>query len=617
MKIETAQGRCRGRRKWHQTWGLPTAAEAAADGESANMSSPSGGTKPRAARLPTGREILWIAAAAIVYFVTARLSLRILFAPEGIAAIWPPEGVYLSAILLTRREVRPWLVVVLFATDLSAEILAGTSVPVGAVYALALTGSAVFGSWLLLKYVGPRIDFGRVRDLIGFLGLSVVLSNATMSLLAAAAATTVPGSLPYWRSWALWAASDGVGNLIVTPLILSWATLRSGELRALRPPRALEGLALLLSLSLTSFFAFRYMPGHGDAFLILAYVAFPFLIWAALRFGARGTSAALALLAMVAIESALEGRLNTVIAVQLYVASAAVPSLFLAADVSERQREHRALLERDEQLGTLNVALEDRVARRTQDLAGANRELEAFVYAVSHDLRAPLRAVDGFSYAILEDYGDRLDAKGASHLERIRQAAQHMSELIDALLMLSRVGRRDMEPAVVDLSAAARRLAAELADSEPDRRVDVTVREGLTAWADAGLVDVILRNLLANAWKFSSTTPQAHIAVGSMQQGDECVFFVRDNGAGFDPAYSDKLFTPFQRLHSTSEFHGSGIGLATVQRAVARHGGRCWLEGAVGEGATGYFTLPGAPANDSCIRQVGTVSETESQEEPP
>jgi signal transduction histidine kinase len=542
--------------------------------------------------LPKLRDVLWIAGAALVYFAAARLSLRLLFAPEGIAAIWPPEGIYLSAILLTRRALRPWLVGVLFLTDLSAEALVGTSLPVSAVYALALTGSAVFSAFLLLRFVGPRIDLSRIRGLLGLVGLALVISNGTMSLLAAAASQTVTGAATFWRSWELWATSDGIGNLLVTPLVLTWAAWGRGELGALRARRAPEAVALFLPLALLGFIAFPHLTENNAISPVLTYATFPFLLWAALRFGVRGTSAVLVLLTTFAIRSALTSQLAAVIDVQLYVASIGVPALFLAAIVNDRARDHAALLEREEQLRALNAELEGRVVARTRDLAAVNRELESFAYAVSHDLRAPLRALDGFSSAVLEDCADKLDAEDANYLERIRRAAQHMGELIDALLTLSRVGRRETELTTVDVSAAARRIAADLVERERDRWVEVTIDDGLTAQADARLVDVILENLLGNAWKFTSGRSPARIEVGSLEQDGERVFYVRDNGAGFDPAYADKLFAPFQRLHTLEEFPGTGVGLATVQRAVARHGSRCWLEGKVDRGATAYFTLP-------------------------
>jgi two-component system NtrC family sensor kinase len=231
-----------------------------------------------------------------------------------------------------------------------------------------------------------------------------------------------------------------------------------------------------------------------------------------------------------------------------------------------------------------------------EELEHKNRELEAFSYSVSHDLRAPLRSIDGFSQSLLEDYAGALDEKGQDYLRRVRRAAQRMGELIDALLELSRVGRAELHRERVDLSTLARAAAAELGRSTPERRVRVLIPDSVSADADPRLLRIVLENLLGNAWKFTKGTPEAAIELGATQGSTLATYFVRDNGAGFSMTYAGKLFTPFQRLHSEAEFPGTGIGLATVHRIVQRHGGRVWAEGAVGKGATFFWTLPnGSP----------------------
>ena len=243
-------------------------------------------------------------------------------------------------------------------------------------------------------------------------------------------------------------------------------------------------------------------------------------------------------------------------------------------------------------LAALNVELEQRVEERTRELRAANAELEAFAYSVSHDLRAPLRAIDGFSHILIEDEGDALSRTGHEHLGRVRASAQRMGELIDALLALSRLGRSEINLAPVDVSALAEKVLARLAEQDPARSVTCAVEPGCTAVSDASLLEAVLSNLLGNAWKFTRGRAEAHIEFGRRAGDDETVYFVRDDGAGFDPAYVDKLFQPFQRLHTNDQFSGTGIGLATVRRSIGRLGGRCWAEGAPGMGATFYFTLP-------------------------
>ncbi|MDK9725045.1 MAG: PAS domain S-box protein [Sterolibacteriaceae bacterium MAG5] len=250
-----------------------------------------------------------------------------------------------------------------------------------------------------------------------------------------------------------------------------------------------------------------------------------------------------------------------------------------------------------ERMASLNLELENRVRLRTAELEASNRELEAFSYSVSHDLRAPLRAIDGFSRLIEEDYADKLDDTGRGYFARVRSATQRMSQLIDDLLNLARITRATMNRQPTDLSALAADVLKELTEGEPGRRVEAEIAAGLVANVDPVLVRVVLDNLIGNAWKYSAKRDVARIAVGmetrQTAQGSERVFFVRDNGAGFDMAYADKLFRPFSRLHGTNEFAGTGIGLATVQRVIYRHGGRIWADAVVDGGASFYFTLPG------------------------
>lgn len=244
---------------------------------------------------------------------------------------------------------------------------------------------------------------------------------------------------------------------------------------------------------------------------------------------------------------------------------------------------------------TLLAELEARVAQRTRALEEANAELEAFSSSVAHDLRAPLRGISGFSTALLEDVGATLDAQATGHLGRIVGAARRMDEIIDALLALARVSRTAPRREPVDLSRIAREVVAELAAASPARVVDAVIADDLTAQGDPVLVRQLLVNLLANAWKFTGRRASARIELGREEADGEVVFFVRDDGAGFDMALSDRLFMPFRRLHRATEFEGTGLGLATVQRIVRRHGGRIWAEGAVGQGATFRFTLAEGP----------------------
>jgi signal transduction histidine kinase len=249
--------------------------------------------------------------------------------------------------------------------------------------------------------------------------------------------------------------------------------------------------------------------------------------------------------------------------------------------------EHRRLFE---EVHDLNRALE----RNVSELRALNDELGAFAYSVSHDLRAPLRSIDGFSQILLEDKGAALGEDGRQHLDRVRAAATRMGTLIDDMLLLSRLTRDEMSPRRVDLTTLARSVVDDLRAREPQRRVEFETNGALSATCDERLLRVALTNLLGNSWKFTRAREPAHVSFGGETHDGETVFFVKDDGVGFDMRYADKLFGAFQRLHNTSEFEGSGIGLATVQRIVHRHGGRVWAESEVGKGTTFYFTLPPA-----------------------
>jgi light-regulated signal transduction histidine kinase (bacteriophytochrome) len=245
-----------------------------------------------------------------------------------------------------------------------------------------------------------------------------------------------------------------------------------------------------------------------------------------------------------------------------------------------------------EEIQRLNKELEAGVAARTAELVTANQELETFNYSVSHDLRAPLRAVDGFSRFLQDEYSARLDSEAIACLERIRAATARMDQLIKGLLNLSHIGRTTLRSRPVNLSALATTVAAELQESEPQRAVQFTITPNLWAEGDPDLLRSVLQNLLGNAWKYTGKHERAHIEFGAEQKKGETVFYVRDDGAGFNPEYSRKLFNAFQRLHGADEFPGTGIGLTIVQRIIQRHGGRIWAEGVKEKGATFHFTIP-------------------------
>ncbi|WP_437510320.1 sensor histidine kinase [Sorangium sp. So ce1099] len=272
----------------------------------------------------------------------------------------------------------------------------------------------------------------------------------------------------------------------------------------------------------------------------------------------------------------------------------------VAKDITEQKKAARALAEANEALARLNAELERRVAERTAELEQVNTELEAFSYSVSHDLRAPLRAVAGYCRILEEDYAAALDEEGRSALARALAAARRMGQLIDDLLSLSRLTRAELHPERVDLSELAREVVSALRERDPTRDVDVRIAPGLVDLCDPRLLHVMLENVLGNAWKFTANRARAEVELGvTPRDGAPPVYFVRDNGAGFDMAYAQNLFAPFQRLHAASEFEGTGIGLAIVSRVISKHGGKVWFDAAVGRGATLHFTLAASSTGEA------------------
>lgn len=320
----------------------------------------------------------------------------------------------------------------------------------------------------------------------------------------------------------------------------------------------------------------KYLAEGGESGLLRAY-----------ELGRQAVESGLGVLDMASIhQEVLVTLLSLAETIEESIGIVRTAQAFFTECVSPFEMTHRSFREANE-VRRLNEVLK----RRTEELKTVNEELEAFGYSVSHDLRAPLRGIDGFSQALLEDYADKLDAQGRNYLKRIRAATERMAQLIEDLLNLSRVTRAEMRIEPVNMSSMAEEIADELRRTQPTRIAEFVIAPKLVVNTDSRLIRIVLQNLMGNAWKFTGKISLTRIELGVIQHQRRPPYFVRDNGAGFDMTYADKLFTPFRRLHSADEFPGTGIGLALVQRIIHCHGGRVWAEGKVGEGATFYFTV--------------------------
>ena len=536
-----------------------------------------------------------MAALAAMYFIAGKLGLLLASIHASVSPIWPATGIALAALLIWGIEFWPAVFIGAFLVNITATFPDSASVALRILQAVGIAGGntleAVVGAWLVNRFAGGCNAFVRVGGVFRYTFLAGLLSTAisatmgTLSLLACG----LLAKQTYFAAWLVWWMGDMVGAVLVGPLILLWRTKLSTRFGV---NRALEALALLASLLVICALNFSDMFSSGGKHYPLAFLFIPLLVWGALRFEARGAMAFVAVVCSLAINGTWHGigtfavmdQNSSLLILQMFVCVATLTALVLAAAVAERKSA-------EDKFRKLNQELEGRVQQRTAQLEGTNKELEAFCYSVSHDLRAPLRTIRGFSEVLMEQYQPQLDARGQDYLRRTCDAGLQMDKLIEDLLKLSRVSRSEIQHADINLSAIAQDIAADLAKGEPGRKVEFAISPGVSANGDERLLRLVIDNLLRNAWKFTRKQPEARIEFGR-SNGESSPFFVRDNGVGFDMAYSSKLFGVFQRLHSAAEFAGSGVGLAIVQRVITRHGGRVWAEAKVNSGATFYFTLP-------------------------
>lgn len=538
-----------------------------------------------------------LVALAIIYFIAGKLGLLLANVHSSVSPVWPATGLALAGLLLWGNRLWPAIFVAAFLVNVTALMPENAPFALRIIQAAGIAGGntleAIAGAWLVNRFAnGPRAfqtvsDVFRYTFFAGGLSTAVSATIGTVTLLACGLlARTVFGT-----AWLTWWMGDMVGAVVVAPLILVWRAEPSIHFRL---NRTLEALGLLISLLLVSAINFSDIFSFSSKHYPLAFLFIPLLVWAALRFESRGVVVFISIICCLAVNGTWHGfgsfavtdQNGSLLMLQTFICVATLTSLVLAASCAERKSV-------EDEFRWLSSELERRVQLRTSQLEGINKELEAFCYSVSHDLRAPLRTIRGFSEVLLDQYKAQLDARGQDYLRRTCDAGLQMDKLIEDLLKLSRVARGEIQHQQINLSAIAQQIANELTKNEPGRTVDFAITPNVSANGDERLLRLVMDNLLRNAWKFTGKIPQARIEFGR-ENGDTSPFFVRDNGVGFDMAYAGKLFGVFQRLHSISDFSGSGVGLAIVQRVVNRHGGRVWADAKVNSGATFYFTLPAA-----------------------
>jgi signal transduction histidine kinase len=521
----------------------------------------------------TVRFWLQSASLALAYFGAARLGLQLSFEHSNITPVWPPSGIAVAALLIFGTRYWPALLLGAFVTELSAGVPPAVAFAQAAGNTLEYTLAVV-----LLRRAGFDMGLRRIKDIVALGVYGAVLSPMVAATVGTASlwAGGVISTAALRPVWTVYVVGDGVGILILTPVILIWQS-RGRGVGAYAWPRVVE--ALCLGCAAATLTALVFLRAGGGAYPI-----FPLIIWAALRFGQRGATLIVLVIAALSIvgtvhglgpfaQGVLPGRLAELL---VYLAAIAFTGPLLAAAV---------LAHRD---------AEERVLHYVAELEVTNRELEAFAYSVAHDLRAPLRAIDGYSSALNEDFSEALPAEARHNLDRIASNAQQLGRLIDALLNFSRLGAKKLIRETVYPAQIALQMYERLRAGSKGPDIDFSISDLRSCSADPTLLSLVYQNLLDNALKFSRDREGAKIEVGCMPAPGApgvTIYFVRDNGAGFDMQYSDKLFGVFSRLHSQAEFPGTGAGLAITKRIVTKHGGRIWAEAQPGKGATFFFTL--------------------------
>lgn len=513
-----------------------------------------------------------------LYLVAGKLGLSVAVVHPNASAVWAPTGIAIAALLWRGPRLWPAIFVAAFLVNLTTAGSIGTSLGV----ASGNTLEGLIAAWLVTRFAGGRHAFERASSTFRFAVLAGIVSTAASATVGVT--SLAAGGYARWAEfgsiWLTWWLGDMGGALVVTPLLLLW--IRDRHLRWTRA-QALEACALALALVAVGAVVFGSRFPAGATGHPLAFICMPLLVWAAFRFDPRVASAAIAVLAAVAVASTLRatgspGRweLNaSLVLLQVFMGVAAVTTLALAAVIAEQRR------------------VEDAARAAAEELRGTVTEMEAFSHSISHDLRSPVGAVLNYSAVIEQDFGGRLDGECVRLLRRIRASAQSAAGLLDQLVQLGWVDREGGSARSVDMTSLAREVHGEIvAAGEELGDIRFELGELPPAWGSPALLRCVFRNLFSNAVKYTRGRGERRIQVGGAVGHCENTYCVVDNGIGFDPEFRDAVFHPFRRLAAAREVEGSGLGLAIVAKIIRRHRGRIWAESDGRNGAGFFFTLP-------------------------
>jgi signal transduction histidine kinase len=542
---------------------------------------------------------LKILLAALAYIVICRVSQRYFSGTGGYAFVWPPSGFMLAMFLLYPRREWPLIALVFFLANTVANALKGNAITVSLGFGVANTVESLGAALLMARFLRAPFTMTTLREVLGLLGLAAIVSNAVTALAGAAVVNLAFGD-PFVDSWRVWWICDSVGMLLVTPVILTWRATGKDVLRfrSMTRGQLLEATALIGGMTAVSYFVFNTKPSDTSFLLPFPYATFPFLLWAAVRFGPRGGAVASLVVATIAVWYTARGEgpfavtndseTQRVLSVQVFLSIAAMCSMMLAAVINERRRAEEAVR-------SANVDLEERIKERTLELARSNAELEQFAYAASHDLQEPLRAVAGTTQILRQQYQGRLDAGGDQLIGFAIDGVTRMQSLINDLLAYSRIGAQGEPAKPCDCTAIVKEAMANLATSIGESGAAITYDGLPTLNVNSAQMVQLFQNLIGNAIKFRSERPP-EIHIKAERTGADMKFTVRDNGLGIEPQYFEQIFGLFKRLHSRKTHPGSGIGLAICKKIVERQGGQIWVESELGRGTSFYFTVPAPSA---------------------